>query len=339
MRELNKLANISIIFIALCLLFTILYMFQSFLRPFFIACILTLLLAPLTRFTTKKKIVVASSVLLSLALFVGGIALANTFMNEEGSQISTEETQNSLAQKLQEFSEQDFSFFGLDINIVNLIGKDKISSALSNILPSFLNSLTTVVSELFLVLLFLAFLLPSYDLSIARVCTELESRKSETFRNALLQIEESIRSYLGIKALVSLGTALGSGLVMFFFQVDYVLLFSLLTFFLNFIPNIGSFIAVAIVVLFQIFASGFSSSLFLLLALLVLVQIIFGNILEPKIAGKQLELSPIIILLSLFFWGTIWGIGGMLFAVPLTSIIKIVLQNIDATKSVVRYLS
>ncbi|MCA9487245.1 MAG: AI-2E family transporter, partial [Nanoarchaeota archaeon] len=177
------------------------------------------------------------------------------------------------------------------------------------------------------------------DLSIARVCTELESRKSETFRNALLQIEESIRSYLGIKALVSLGTALGSGLVMFFFQVDYVLLFSLLTFFLNFIPNIGSFIAVAIVVLFQIFASGFSSSLFLLLALLVLVQIIFGNILEPKIAGKQLELSPIIILLSLFFWGTIWGIGGMLFAVPLTSIIKIVLQNIDATKSVVRYLS
>ena len=72
---------------------------------------------------------------------------------------------------------------------------------------------------------------------------------------------------------------------------------------------------------------------------LVLTQIIFGNFLEPKIAGKELELSPILILLSLFFWGSVWGIGGMFFAVPLTSILKIILSNIDSTKKIVPFMN
>ncbi|RME52187.1 AI-2E family transporter [Candidatus Woesearchaeota archaeon] len=194
-------------------------------------------------------------------------------------------------------------------------------------------------SEVFLVLLFLVFLLPSHDVIMERVGRGLSRERRRAFFRTLEQIESSVRAYLVTKVLVSVGTALSSFVVMLLFGTKFALVFSVLVFVLNFIPNFGSFIAVATILVFEVVRLGFGWKVVFLAGLLILVQVVWGNILEPKFAARSLELSPIVVLLSLFFWGVVWGVWGLLFAVPLTASIKIILQNIPSTKKIALFLS
>ena len=84
--------------------------------------------------------------------------------------------------------------------------------------------------------------------------------------------------------------------------------------------------------------AGFGAGFVVLTVLLILIQVVFGNIIEPKFTGRRLELSPLVVLLSLFFWGAVWGIGGMLFSVPLTLTIKILLRQNRSTEDLAKYI-
>ena len=101
----------------------------------------------------------------------------------------------------------------------------------------------------------------------------------------------------------------------------------------------GSFVAVVFALLGYLLLHGFSGSFIILAGILILVQIIFGNILEPKISGDKLNLSPTLILLSLLIWAWVWGIIGMILAVPITATIKIILSNIKSTKKLAKLMS
>jgi predicted PurR-regulated permease PerM len=112
-------------------------------------------------------------------------------------------------------------------------------------------------------------------------------------------------------------------------DVDFPLIWGLLAFVLNYIPNIGSVIAV----LFPFFLSllQFDSLTVPLLVLLLLggIQMLMGNVVEPRIMAYSLNLSPLLILVSLIFWGWLWGLLGMMLAVPLTATVKIITENIE----------
>jgi predicted PurR-regulated permease PerM len=94
-----------------------------------------------------------------------------------------------------------------------------------------------------------------------------------------------------------------------------------------------SLVAVVIVLILYVLAFGLSANVAWLFILLMAVQVLFGSILEPKIAGSRLNISPILIILSLYLWGWIWGIIGMLLSVPLTIFIKIILSHVGPMKS------
>jgi len=333
----SKLANLSIIFIGFVLLFFILKEFSSFLRPFFIALILSFLFVPITRASRKKKIlVVINTFIIIFILFLFGTLFGTLFL-QDTTQVNVQEINktNSFFSNLN----VKISFSGKEYSLYDYIDPKTITSKLSKEAGVLFSSTTNFFKELFLILLFLMFILPSFDIMKKRIESRLTKSEKSKFRTSLDEIEKSIRVYLSVKSLISLGTALVSGIVMYFFDVKYMFLFMVIFFILNFIPSIGSFIAVVLVIFSYFLYNGFGVNLFILSLLLILVQIIFGNILEPKITGNKLELSPVIILLSLFFWGYIWGFGGMLFAVPLTSIIKIILSNIEGTKNMVVFLS
>ena len=122
-------------------------------------------------------------------------------------------------------------------------------------------------------------------------------------------------------------------------RLDFVIFSALLIFILNFIPNIGSFIATLFPILIGLINYGFSLRVLLVATGLVLTQFIIGNIIEPKITGKNLNLSPIVILISLIFWGWTWGIVGMILAVPLTSAVKIIFEHIEVLKPIANLIS
>jgi AI-2 transport protein TqsA len=149
------------------------------------------------------------------------------------------------------------------------------------------------------------------------------------------EIESSIRNYIVTKGLISLFTGLAFGVALWFFGVPLALVFGLLAFLLNFIPNIGPIIA-SLLPLPLILLDPEMSVWSMALAIIVTsgIQMVSGNVIEPKIMGESFELHPVAVLLSLMLWGMIWGIVGMFLAVPITAAIKILLERFEQTKPV-----
>ena len=129
---------------------------------------------------------------------------------------------------------------------------------------------------------------------------------------------------------MSLITAVAGGLIIYFCRIDFVILCTILIFFFNFIPSFGSIISTAFPVLIGLMQYGFTSRIVILASGLMAMNFIFGNAEEPLFAGKKLNLSPVVILISLIFWGWLWGVVGMILAVPLTSTLKIFFENVES---------
>jgi predicted PurR-regulated permease PerM len=159
------------------------------------------------------------------------------------------------------------------------------------------------------------------------------------FMSIYNNISDQVQKYLGVKTLISFLTSLFVMGILLLFGVDFVLVWGILTFLFNFIPNVGSFAATLIPVIFALIQ--FDNPLLALWLAICLfgVQFVFGNILEPKIMGESVNLSAVVILFALLFWGFIWGIPGMFLAVPMTAIIKIIFENIDGLKPVAILMS
>ncbi|WP_067664387.1 AI-2E family transporter [Ferrimonas marina] len=137
---------------------------------------------------------------------------------------------------------------------------------------------------------------------------------------------ESVNRYLAIKTLVSLATGVFCGLGLYLIGVDYYLLWGLVAFLLNYIPNIGSIIAAVPAVILAFLQFGFGSAA-AAAAIYVAANMIMGNLVEPRLMGRTLGLSTLVVFLSLIFWGWLLGSVGMLLSVPLTMIVKIGLES------------
>ncbi|MCL4549327.1 MAG: AI-2E family transporter [Bacteroidetes bacterium] len=173
----------------------------------------------------------------------------------------------------------------------------------------------------------------SDDESSAEQKTEEETAETLTFQREIkLQrtfkdITEQIQRYIVTKFLISLSMGILFGLILWLFGVQFFIIWASLALLLNFIPNVGSVIAVilpSLMALIQYQSFGYAS---IVAGVLIILQNIIGNLIEPKIFGDQLGLNPLVILLSLLLWGYLWGIVGMFLSVPLTAVIKIILSN------------
>ncbi len=182
------------------------------------------------------------------------------------------------------------------------------------------SSLSTLLSYGVLILIFVFFLLLG------------RSERGEAV-GIVAEIEEQVRKYLVMKTVISLLTGLAFGFVLWLFGVPLAIVFGLLAFLLNYIPNFGPLISSLLPVPFLVLNSGMapSSAVFCFLSI-VAIQFVSGNVLEPRIMGRSFDVSPVVLLLTLMFFGLIWGIVGMFLATPLVSIVKIVLQQRPATR-------
>lgn len=161
--------------------------------------------------------------------------------------------------------------------------------------------------------------------------TKLIEMNSPFSLEILETISKNIRRYLSIKTLTSLATGILVGVSLAIIGVDYPVLWGLIAFFLNYIPTIGSIIAAIPAIFISIVQLGFPAT-YWTLAVYLIVNILIGSVMEPRIMGKGLGLSVTIVFLSLIFWGLILGPVGMFLSVPITMLIKIILGNFPKTK-------
>jgi predicted PurR-regulated permease PerM len=155
-------------------------------------------------------------------------------------------------------------------------------------------------------------------------------KPAEEFKG-LQSFTSDVRRYIAIKAIISLGTGMIVAIFLAIVGLDYPLLWGLLAFLLNFIPNIGSILAAIPPILLALVQTGLSQAFVVAIGYFV-VNFVIGNIVEPRFMGRELGLSTLVVFVSLVFWGWVLGPVGMLLAVPLTMTVKIALQSSDETR-------
>jgi len=190
-------------------------------------------------------------------------------------------------------------------------------------------------SKFVLTLVFFMFMLLEAPYVNEKIDKSFSGASAFRIKNILDTISRQISRYLGTLSLISLATAFSVWMVLVALGVELASGWGVLTFLLNFIPTVGSIIATIPPVLMAVLQ--FSPSLFKPLVVLIsltAIQITIGNVITPKVVGDRLGLSPVVILLSLLLWGTIWGIPGALLSVPIASIIKIVCENIQPLRPI-----
>lgn len=154
------------------------------------------------------------------------------------------------------------------------------------------------------------------------------------------EIESKVKRYIAVKFILSIATGVLVGLSLWVLGVDMAILFGLLAFLLNFIPSIGSVIAVLLPLPVVLVSPDVSAvTVILAIALPGSVEFVIGNVVEPRLMGKSFDLHPVTILMALIFWGMLWGIIGMLLATPITAVGKILLEKHPMTRPVAELLA
>ena len=181
---------------------------------------------------------------------------------------------------------------------------------------------------IFITVLFLLFEARSFQIKLKCLAS---SRGHDL--DTLYGIGEKINRYLAIKTMTSLATGLLIGLLLWLLSVPYPVLWGTLAFLLNYIPTIGSILAGIPVVLLSLVVGGPSLATWVVVVYLVVNNLI-GSFLEPRFMGSRLGLSPLIVLLSMIFWGWVLGPVGMFLSVPITMTLKIALEGTPETRGI-----
>ena len=184
--------------------------------------------------------------------------------------------------------------------------------------------LISTLSNTVLVMLTLMFMLFEANCLPVKVRAALGRKDADLSRFS--KGTREVQHYLAIKTVLSLVTGGIIAAWLAILGLDFALVWGLLAFLLNYIPNLGSIIAAVPAILLAVVQLGFGSAILVAIGFLV-VNVLLGNIVEPHLMGRKLGLSTLVVFLSLVFWGWVWGPVGMLLSVPLTMMVKILLEN------------
>jgi len=211
---------------------------------------------------------------------------------------------------------------------------------LRDYLQNFGRTVRALVSSTGIIIVYLLFLLLEQRTFANKIRAIIADRKKQKDAFELIdKMRHDIRSYVAIKVLTSAATGLLSFLVLNLLGVDFASFWAVLIFLLNFIPTIGSIIATAFPSLLTLVQFDTLGPFIITISVLGAIQFCIGSLIEPKLMGNRLNLSPIVILLSLGLWGSVWGIPGMFLCVPITVIMMIVCSYFPGTRPIAVLLS
>jgi len=193
-----------------------------------------------------------------------------------------------------------------------------------------MNQVFSFFSTFMLIFVFLVFMLSGRGKLKLKVERSFSHQRATKINQIIEKIDRQVQKYLIIKTGIGFLSGLVTMIVLLAFGVDFAVLFGFLTFLLNFIPSLGSITSMGLASTIAAFQFGSIFPALWILLILVGLDVVISSILEPKLMGRGLGLSPLVVLFSLFFWGWLWGIPGMILAVPLMAVIKIVCANIPA---------
>ncbi len=291
------------------------------LRPFVLSGVLAItslpLLSALCRRGVPKPLAVLLTVLAVLSVMVALVALVGGSFNQFTERMPKYQIQLS---EMIETGQSQLASYGLErVALADILDP----GAMIDLIRGTLAGIAGVVSKGFLVLLALIFIL--FEATGFRDKLRLAFGIGFNTQGMTRALQE-IQSYLAIKTAISFTTGVLIWAWVALIGVDFPVLWGLVAFLLNYIPNLGSVIAAIPATLLALIQLGPGSAVLTALGFLA-VNFLLGNLLEPTLMGRRLGLSTLVIFMSLVFWGWVWGPLGMLLSVPLTMVLKILLEN------------
>ena len=233
--------------------------------------------------------------------------------------------------------------FTLGTYIFNSLGLNfdiNIFPNLTDIVKSVGTSAANIATSLGMILIYILFLFVEQSTFHYKIDNLFETKsKTKKFKFIVDSFDKNMKKYLFVKTFIAAATGISAYIWLRIIGLEFAGVWAFLIFIMNYIPTIGSIVACALPILYALI-SGDSLHLALLTAGgLTLLEVIFGNILDPKFMGKTLNLSTLAILINLVFWGLLWGIAGMFFSVPILAAIFIITAQFDSTRWIAVLLS
>ncbi|MDQ3022338.1 MAG: AI-2E family transporter [Bacteroidota bacterium] len=316
---------------------------SSILIPFVLALIISFVFEPFFSWLKSKKVpsIIAIIIILISIIIIANIAsvFIVASVNSFSSNFSVYEEKfliyiNQLIVSLN-LSPQEIQSMNEFLNIKNLLTEGFITSFIAGFVTGFI----TIFGDFILILLYVIFILSELGSIKERVKIAFKDDRAASIAQNLDTIFKNVRTYISGKTIISLILGIISGFVLWIFGVDFFFIWAFLIFITHYIPNIGAVIGVTLpaIVMFLQFDNIITP--IIVTIILIALDNVIGNIIEPKILGDRLNLSPLLLLLSLFAGEYVWGIVGMVLSVPIVSMLKIVLMNFESTKPVAILMS
>ena len=336
MRSLSLAAGLIIA----ALIITLLIIGKTFLVPLFLAIVIWYLInaindlvqetPPIGRFLPDWLSKTISTALILGFLYLIGILVSDNIRQMIA--VAPEYQNNFWAQM-----ENIFHRFGMDMPDVDTLLADV---NITTVLQQALGNLGNFIKGFVLVVIYVIFLLLE-EKFFARKLDELNlmpERRAKVDK-ILNHANQSARTYILVKTFTSVVTGILSYAVLYWVGIDFALFWGFLIFVLNYIPTFGSIIATAFPSLLALVQFDTLTPFLIILIVVVAIQLLMGSFLEPRWMGDQLNISPLVVLLSLTLWGIIWGPVGMLLCVPITIILIIIFSQFPSTRSIAVLLS
>lgn len=227
-----------------------------------------------------------------------------------------------------------------DLNLLEQLETFTGSFDFTSIIQPIFNGLSLLLADGFMITLYCIFILLEEATFRKKIRSLFKSESNfKQFNGILHEIDVLFTEYLSLKTVVSLITGFCSYIVLLIMGVNAPILWAILIFLLNYIPSIGSLIATTFPAIVAMLQFGDIMSGVWVLVWVGLIQLIVGNIIEPRVMGNSLNISPFVVLLALVIWGAIWGVIGMLLSVPITVMMMIIMAQFDNTRGLAIMLS
>ncbi len=302
---------------------------------------IALLFLPIMRWLNKKNVSKPISIFIVILIFIGALKIGGELIQLNSKEILSAD--NSFFQKAETKLEalligmEDYLGipYSKEENIINnFIPKESMMKNFGSTLDFIGNTVTMILMTVFFVVLWLA-----ESINVQKLMNNTILKQKHTSVKTFVKVEKDLIKFIKVKFLVSLFTGIGIGLACVFFDVSFPIFWGLFAFAINFVQMVGSIISVVLLALFAFVELEPTSTLLFFVLSITGVQVLFGSILEPIFMGKSFSINIITVLVMLMLWGYIWGVPGLIMAIPITVFIKIILEQFPQTKIIASLIS
>ena len=339
----SRSVTIPLIIIAIVIGGAALHTMQPVLLPFVVALFLANIFRPVVVYLRKRHIPMGIALLVVMVIVggflvgVGAVAVSSVQSLLKALPRYELRWNNTILPGLAHLLESAPDVIQDQVKTLQWSNIVQVSSIISMIYAG-AGGFVNVLSGTGLILLFMLFILGGHGLFEKKIRMAYPNQ-ADTLAALILRIDAKTERYFLTVTVVNLASGIITAGILSIFGVDLALLWGLFTFLINFIPTIGSIIALILPIAVALLQFDGLSTPLAVAATLVPVQFLWSSVVTPRIMGYSLDLSPLLVLLSLIFWGWVWGPWGMIFSVPITSMIKIALDSLPATKPVAVLMS